>query len=294
MSVYVLDKALGETWRKAEIDYLIDEFGVEVEQFTKMPHRVVAMNVPLGNQKPICMTWGANCTIQEVEYLVRFATECPDAARRFDGLAGSNITDLIGRMIALAAGRLGTVVADLNGVEVSVKDGDSVEERWAWMQAEQERQRQAYIVSPEYKERCRLSEIEAAKDAADREAILAIAPVHMSLKDEAGWRETVEANKDDGYGACVIRYAEKWARFMEARVAAGSVIADCAEECSHLADDEGITGFMYGCAVSILAHVWIHGEELRRWHNKSTQIGSEGDEANETGGVLNPALLSFG
>ena len=35
-------------------------------------------------------------------------------------------------------------------------------------------------------------------------------------------------------------------------------------------------------------------DRLRRWHNKATQIGTEGDKANETGGVLNPALLTIG
>jgi hypothetical protein len=49
-----------------------------------------------------------------------------------------------------------------------------------------------------------------------------------------------------------------------------------------------------GCAVSILSHFWKHGEELRRWHKIDTQIGDVGDKANESGGVLNPALLNIG
>jgi hypothetical protein len=44
----------------------------------------------------------------------------------------------------------------------------------------------------------------------------------------------------------------------------------------------------------MLAKCWLHGEALRRWHNKDTQIGTEGDRANERGGVLNPAMLSIG
>jgi hypothetical protein len=56
-------------------------------------------------------------------------------------------------------------------------------------------------------------------------------------------------------------------------------------------DAEGITGFMFGCAVLVLAKCWKYGEALRRWHNRDTQIGTEGDHANETGGVLNPALI---
>ena len=102
------------------------------------------------------------------------------------------------------------------------------------------------------------------------------------------------AANTEPYGAAVMTYAERWARLMEVRMAKGERIADIADQCSHLADVEGITGFMYGCAVSTLAAVWIHGEALRLWHNKTTQLGTEGDKANESGGVLNPAMLSIG
>ena len=44
----------------------------------------------------------------------------------------------------------------------------------------------------------------------------------------------------------------------------------------------------------MLAQCGVHGEALRRWHNRDTQIGTEGDKANESGGVLNPALLTIG
>lgn len=63
-------------------------------------------------------------------------------------------------------------------------------------------------------------------------------------------------------------------------------IVDNAERLSHDADVEGITGFMYGCAVNILAQCWEYGEELRKWHNK--EYGYEGD------GVVNPAILTVG
>jgi hypothetical protein len=294
-TVYILDKAIGEVWTDKEIGYLVNEYGVEVEQLPAIPFRLVAMNAPT-DSRPIDMTWRAKCMLQECEAKDRWAADesFSEPSRRFEGIAGNLIVDMIGRMIALVSNRLGTVVAELNGVEVVVKNGDTVEERWDWMQAEQERKREAYLKSPEYKERCRLDKIKADKNAADRAAILAVAPEHMSLKDEPGWRKSVEVNADSGYGAAVTRYAEKWARFMEAKMVTGSTVADCADACSHLADDEGITGFMYDCAVSILAQVWTHGEALRRWHNKNTQIGIEDDKANETGGVLNPALFSIG
>jgi hypothetical protein len=115
----------------------------------------------------------------------------------------------------------------------------------------------------------------------------------MKLKDKDGWSKTVENNKD-AYGSGVIRYCERWANMMEERIGDGEKIETFAKQTSHDADTEGITGFMYGCAVSILSQVWEHGEELRRWHNIETQIGSEGEEANKSGGVLNPALLNIG
>ena len=62
-------------------------------------------------------------------------------------------------------------------------------------------------------------------------------------------------------------------------------IMENAESLSHEADTEGITGFMYGCAVSILSSSWEYGEELRKWHNK--EYDYEGD------GVVNPAIITL-
>lgn len=118
---------------------------------------------------------------------------------------------------------------------------------------------------------------------------------------ESEYAEYVRKNSEDGYSKGVVDFGEAWAKLMESRIPVGAVssqvmrvIVDHAKEDSHAADTDGITGFMYGCAVSALAHFWIHGEELRRWHNLDTQIGEEGTKANASGGVLNPALLNIG
>lgn len=64
------------------------------------------------------------------------------------------------------------------------------------------------------------------------------------------------------------------------------------------ADDEiragGITGFMAGAVAKMVSVCHERGEEFRRQWNRETQIGSEGERANESGGVLNPALLNIG
>ena len=71
---------------------------------------------------------------------------------------------------------------------------------------------------------------------------------------------------------------------MEEKIENGEKLSDIAESTSHEADVEGITGFMYGCAVSVLSNVWEYGDELRKWHNK--EYDYEGD------GVVNPAILT--
>ena len=116
----------------------------------------------------------------------------------------------------------------------------------------------------------------------------------MQFANKEHWDVVVTANTDSGYGEAVLRYVERWVALMETAIDAGAQLADVVKQLSHDADTEGITGFQYGCAVSILSQCWLHGEELRRWHNCDCQIKDEGDKANESGGTLNPALLCIG
>ncbi len=92
-----------------------------------------------------------------------------------------------------------------------------------------------------------------------------------------------EQNTKDGYSAGVIRYAERWCDMMEQEMDKGDSVAEAAASTEHTADTEGITGFMYGCAVRSLCQFWEHGEDLRSWHNQ--QYGYNGD------GVVNPAII---
>ena len=106
----------------------------------------------------------------------------------------------------------------------------------------------------------------------------------MKLKNKKGWERFVTANNDP-YGSGVVRYAERWANMMEQEMESGKSLIDIADATSNKADTEGITGYMYGCAVSVLSQVWEHGEELRKWHNK--EYGYEGN------GTVNPAIITI-
>jgi hypothetical protein len=118
----------------------------------------------------------------------------------------------------------------------------------------------------------------------------------MKTKNETEYLDWKNKNTD-GYGSAIFRYAEAWADLMEEKIDTSSPIQNqinfIADQLSRDADTEGITGYMYGVAVNILAHCWVHGEELRRWH-LDCQISNEGEKANEDGGILNPALLTIG
>jgi hypothetical protein len=113
----------------------------------------------------------------------------------------------------------------------------------------------------------------------------------MKIADEQAWQDYTGKNMGHPYGRAILTYAERWADAMEAAMAGGETLEACADRTGHEADTEGITGFMYGAAVKTLADCWEHGDQLRRWHNLDSQIGTEGEEANEGGGVLNPAVL---
>jgi hypothetical protein len=115
----------------------------------------------------------------------------------------------------------------------------------------------------------------------------------VKVKDQKEYDDW-KANQKGSYGKAIFDYAERWANLMEAYMSRGELLVDVAKKASHEADDNLVTGHMYGCAVSILSHCWVHGEQLGKWHNLDVQLGKEGEEANENGTVLNPALVSIG
>lgn len=212
---------------------------------------------------------------------------------RMEVFAGNTIYSACDEAVEMAKRELCNVEFEFNEQQLTATPDTDPKALAKQFMDECNRRHAEYIASPEYK---RQQEEYARKERERDNALtvaLAGAPEHMTLRDPEGWKKSCEVN-NDGYGGAVMTYAERWARLMEARMSKGERIADMAEECSHLADSEGITGFMYGCAVSILSKVWQHGEALRLWHNLKTQIGTEGEKANESGGVLNPAILSVG
>lgn len=206
---------------------------------------------------------------------------------------GDDISNAASKAVNLVGNGESEVTFDFNGIELSVRAGMTVEDVCAEYDRTSTARYEAYIATPEYK--ARQAEVEARdrRKQADYQEAIARTRDTMTILDAEAWEQIKRVNSENPYSNRCVTYAEEWARLMEVEIEANQTVAQCASRCSHVADHDGITGFMYGMAVSILAKVWRYGEELRRWHNKDVQIGIEGDRANQEGGVLNPALLSI-
>lgn len=123
------------------------------------------------------------------------------------------------------------------------------------------------------------------KESEARQAFNAkVEGISFEVSNPELWQKGL-SNNQDPYGACICEYAEGWAKLMQMEMANGIPLVDCAERTSFEMGFLGITGFMYGAAVSVLSACWKHGEALRKWHNK--EYGHDGD------GVVNPAILTI-
>jgi hypothetical protein len=227
--------------------------------------------------------------------------------------AGSHIPGAIREAIALSAEEDMVITVELNDVKVNLQsdsDFELIYRDWSRalsgyiepnvgphpnpvltdeekandnrIEAENERRRQAWQAEFE------------AQATAERNAVEArlVNVPQIEVADENAWQK-VKNKKRDPYIGAIINYAERWARLMQVEMANGKHLEEVAEATSHEADFESITGNMYGGAVGILAQFWKYGDQLRRWHNLDTQLGSEGEQANQSGGVLNPAIISI-
>lgn len=88
------------------------------------------------------------------------------------------------------------------------------------------------------------------------------------------------------YYVAIIDFATSWAEEMEKDLAEGKALADIWQSSQERAKEyHELSGFMFNVAVSLLAHFWVHGDELRKLHN--ARYGYEGD------GTVNSAIMTI-
>ena len=106
----------------------------------------------------------------------------------------------------------------------------------------------------------------------------------FAKSDPECWKRGLDANTDP-YGRRVYTYAAAWAALMEEEIAKGRSVSEVADDTSRRADTDGISGYMHAAAVHVLSQTWVHGMDLRRWHNR--ECGSD-----RMDGTVNPAILT--
>ena len=107
--------------------------------------------------------------------------------------------------------------------------------------------------------------------------------IKKGLKKE--WEESKTKNKDP-YGNAVVIVTEKVGEALDRGLSPKEAEKEGIK-------DSGITGFQAGCMAQWISHFHPRGEEFRKWWNLKTQIQDEGEKANKSGGILNPALLNI-
>jgi len=110
------------------------------------------------------------------------------------------------------------------------------------------------------------------------------------ITNQKAWDENVKINTDS-YGKACVDVARQVMEILDE-----GKDFDCHKIICQAEDDiggDGITGFMAGCVASMISQCHSRGEEFRKKWNIDNQIQNEGEKANKSGGVLNPAILTI-
>lgn len=110
------------------------------------------------------------------------------------------------------------------------------------------------------------------------------------IKNKAAFKK-YEDNNVDPYGKCCVDVARRAIEILDTQKGdydPHEIICQASRELK-----AGISGFMAGCISQMVIECHDKGEDFRKKWNLDCQINKEGEEANKTGGILNPALINI-
>jgi len=134
---------------------------------------------------------------------------------------------------------------------------------------------EAYKKTPEYiAKRAKELKYITRRETVEKDILAVSETEQLEFKNEQAakeWEEWVKINSTDFYSLGIVTYAKQWAKYMQHLMRKhNKTVEDIAEQTSGVCDIRGITGFMYGSAIAVLAKWWKYGDELKEWHNKRT------------------------
>lgn len=131
----------------------------------------------------------------------------------------------------------------------------------------------------------------------------------ISAEKEAQFNSILAERKaeKDAYSVRALEYGIQWADLMEGEISklqgpptvpAQAILCHFfhkrADALSKIADVDGITGFMFGIAASLIADCWVYGKDFVAWHNTQNACSEESaKEYTEAGQAVNPALIEI-
>lgn len=207
----------------------------------------------------------------------------------------SNFFDEVAKVLFIERDTIKGIRFEFNGTVVYVTpenaDPKKIHDEWkATMDANREKARQereAWLKTPEGLQYLAEKEAEEQKRNILTMAVITVdESTKMEFADEEAkkeWNQLVKINRSD-CGSTIMRFARRWAKYMQVLISEGKQVADIAEETSHICDIDGVSSNMFACVVESLVRTWKYGKELHEWHKK--EYGYEGD------GVVNPAVVN--
>lgn len=187
-----------------------------------------------------------------------------DTITTYEQGAGEHIDQTAAAIVALANETGQPVVARFNGEELYAEPGGDPAAIAAGYQARMSERSAAFRAPPEVQRQ--IAEAAERKQIAAQAQADGILPFQRRDQEAVeAWERTVAANQDF-YGSGILRYAARWAAWMEQRMRDGASVAEAAEATQGPAGLEGVSSYMVSVAQRILERVWLHGEELAAWH----------------------------
>lgn len=197
-------------------------------------------------------------------------------------LVGTSIEEAVDQVCALADDQGRAITLEFNGIRIEVQD------RYLMLLSELVGRRQAYVAA--YHAACELETKRRRRSAKGRWAALkrimqrwymerTIAAEErrgfsrFAIKNRELWDARLAIEADDRLGTMLLRYAARWANYMERELRRGKTVLECAGVTSHKADIEGMSGASWNISMNLLIAVWEHGDELAEY-KATTWVGA--------------------
>lgn len=97
----------------------------------------------------------------------------------------------------------------------------------------------------------------------------------MKVKNQEAWDMVLEETPEHTYEGRVLRFAERFANAVEARLASGvGAMEDIVEKMVN-GPEYRVSSTQLCLVVRTLAKYWVHGAEIKAWYDKRREAGGE-------------------